>query len=412
MLPRRAGLEARTQSENGVEISSTQTIETLIHRAPWVLPGAGDAIADGAVALGDDGTVRAVGTFDEVRSTVGAPVREHRAVLAPGLVNAHAELGHAALKGRLPGGAGLAAWLTALREALRALDPDEPESALGAAMDELRKSGTAVVASPAVGPFGTLADVGSSRGLTVRELASPHDEPSLAVSTRAALAPSAWEPRARPLSELARRGPLHLRLFADPAERALTRDGAGPLAALAPASPLRGGTLLEALASEGLDLDARRPHPLVLLSLADARREELDRLSSAGVSAVFLPRETLHLRTALPPLLEALAAGLCPALGTGSPAASPSLDVLAEAAALRARFPTVPARALFAMCTAWGADALGLPLHGRLEPGARPGLLAFALPPSQSTVSDPFAHVLASPVSSRVWACAPTALDL
>jgi len=49
--------------------------------------------------------------------------------------------------------------------------------------------------------------------------------------------------------------------------------------------------------------------------------------------------------------------------------------VLREAAELFAAFPEVPALALLNAATSGGADALGLPTLGALEPGRAPGLL-------------------------------------
>jgi aminodeoxyfutalosine deaminase len=91
---------------------------------------------------------------------------------------------------------------------------------------------------------------------------------------------------------------------------------------------------------------------------------------------VLCPRSNQYIGGSLPPLLEVLAAGLSPALGTDSLASNASLDVLAEARALCDHFPEVPAWQLVSMATGNGARALGRPDLGVLARGARPGLYA------------------------------------
>jgi cytosine/adenosine deaminase-related metal-dependent hydrolase len=88
------------------------------------------------------------------------------------------------------------------------------------------------------------------------------------------------------------------------------------------------------------------------------------------------PRSNLNIEGKLPPLLAMREAGILAGLGTDSLASNTSLDVLAEAKALRDRFPSVPAEELVRMATDGGARALGLPRHGRIAKGMRPGLVA------------------------------------
>lgn len=81
---------------------------STVHTAPWVVPIAAPPIRDGAVVLDPSGVVTAVGRAQHLR-TLGTVV-EHRSVLLPGLVNAHAHVELSHLVGRVPGGDGLAAW--------------------------------------------------------------------------------------------------------------------------------------------------------------------------------------------------------------------------------------------------------------------------------------------------------------
>lgn len=70
----------------------TGTVASTVHVAPVVVTGTGTLLRDGAVAVDGDRVV-AVGLRDVVRAAApAARVREHRGVLAPGLVDARAVL--------------------------------------------------------------------------------------------------------------------------------------------------------------------------------------------------------------------------------------------------------------------------------------------------------------------------------
>jgi len=121
---------------------------------------------------------------------------------------------------------------------------------------------------------------------------------------------------------------------------------------------------------------------------------------------VLCPRSNLFIELKLPPLLDILAAGLTPALGTDSLASNTSLDVLAEAAALRDRFPQVPPAQIVARASWYGAQALGLSHRvGALVPGLAPGLLAIDV---ATVPADPYKIALRSPpLPRRVLVRAP-----
>jgi cytosine/adenosine deaminase-related metal-dependent hydrolase len=145
-------------------------------------------------------------------------------------------------------------------------------------------------------------------------------------------------------------------------------------------------------------LGALAPH-VACVHLTDARPRELSLVAQRGAHAVFCPRSNRHVEGKYPPLLEARAAGLMPALGTDSLASNSSLDVLAEARMLAQRFPTVPASELVRMATWEGARALGRSDVGRISIGARPGLLAIDGNPRD----DPCAFILANVGAPRRW---------
>jgi cytosine/adenosine deaminase-related metal-dependent hydrolase len=146
------------------------------------------------------------------------------------------------------------------------------------------------------------------------------------------------------------------------------------------------------------DLGALGPHVLAV-HLTDARPDELARVVERKAPVVLCPRSNLYIELCLPPLLSMRAAGIEPALGTDSLASNASLDVLAEARALRDRFPELPARELLQMATWNGARALRRSDLGRIAKGARPGLAAVL----GRGFDEPCAFLLANMKAPRRW---------
>jgi cytosine/adenosine deaminase-related metal-dependent hydrolase len=194
---------------------------------------------------------------------------------------------------------------------------------------------------------------------------------------------------------------LHLAEHA--AERAFLATGQGPFADWV---KTRGATELD-WQPPGVDpiryvdqLGLLGPQ-LIAVHLADARPDELALLVERDVKVVLCPRSNLHIELRLPPLLDILRAGLKPGLGTDSLASNSSLDPLAEARALRQRFPTVPPMSLLAMATSWGADALGFGnILGRIAPQRYPGIVAFEHA-ADSAPSEPARFVLDQQTAQR-----------
>jgi cytosine/adenosine deaminase-related metal-dependent hydrolase len=394
-----------------------------IIRAPWILCGDQAPIADAAVAFADDGTIIDVGVAAEVLPKhTGAAVSLEHAIVTPALINAHTHVELSALRGRVTGGEGFVPWVGKMMAARRQLDPDEVHDAIEKAARELVDAGTAAVgdvgnATDAIDAlarhglggwfFHEVMGVGPDAGQASfdRIAKGSHAFPSIRVAMAPHALYSTHASRLRDIAAYTRsRGDLvslHLAEFAG--ERAFLRNRAGPLATALERTglDLAGVVTAEDPIAAALDLSLTGPDVLAV-HLADARRGELERLAATGTRTVLCPRSNLFIQTLLPPLFDVLAAGFRPALGTDSLASNTSLDVLAEAAALRFRFASAAPRTLFAMATAWGADALDLPALGRIAVGKRPGLLAFELRPGQTPV-DPFVPLLAPRPPARRW---------
>ncbi len=369
-----------------------------IVQADWVLPGDGPPIADGAVAIEDDGTVARVGAAREI----GGGERL-RGLLMPGLVNAHTHVELSALRGRVPGGGGFLPWVERLIGARVEQDPGDEEAAIDAAVRELRAAGTVAVGEvtnslAAVVPLARAGIVGSIfHEVFGQDLARLRERMSGLEDELAERVPEwpsadlAYAPAPHTLYTLhlevakmilgecrarGRRTSLHLLEHA--VERRAIERGEGPvpewLATRSRVDPSELAWPKRPVLDVAADLGALSPDVL-LVHLTEARPDELARIAAARAPVVLCPRSNLFIEGKLPPLLAMREAGLEPALGTDSLASNASLDVLAEARALRDRFPGVPAEELVRMATWNGARALGLPRHGRIAEGARPGIV-------------------------------------
>lgn len=398
--------------------------------ASWVLIGDADTapLRDGAVVVDDLDVILAVGAASALRARFPRAKWDppRAAVLMPGLVNAHTHLELSALRGLVPGGEGFARWVGQLVTLRAQRGTDGDLAAIGAAVSELLGAGTAAVGEvsnslasvpllaglPLVARvfaevFGFTRPAADSMLARVRERVvdlgrlPPNVSVDLAPHTPFSLHPAVFEAICAEARDAGARTSLHLAEHA--AERAFLLDGSGPFADLLASR----GAVRSDWAPPALDpvryarsRGGLGPHVLAV-HLTDARADELALVAEAGAATVLCPRSNLHIEGRLPPLAELLAAGLRPALGTDSLASSPSLDVLAEARVLHARFPDVPARTLVAMTAHWGACALRVEsLLGRLAPGLASGVLAFSHPVGATPV-DPEAYVLSERAIAR-----------
>jgi cytosine/adenosine deaminase-related metal-dependent hydrolase len=383
-------------------------------------------LADGALVVHDDGRIEAVGPAAELCFQFPELSFEvHQAVLTPGFVNAHTHLELSGLRGKVAGGHGFVPWVEAMLAA-RGTPPAPPDpEAIDDAIGELLRSGTVAVGevtnsltsvellgnAPLVGRvfhevFAMRADAGEAQLEEARQARGrinawpPTLGYALAPHTPYTLHPDILRRIVALNAERGVRGSLHL--AEHPAERAFLMDGGGPFARFVesrvPARPdwSPPGTGSVAYVEQ---LGALGPH-LIAVHLTDASRAELDRVAACGAPVVLCPRSNLFIELKLPPLLDVLAAGIKPGLGSDSLASAPSLDVLADARTLHERFPSVAPRVLLAMATSYGAAALGFEERlGRLAAGLSPGVVAFELDGQRP--ADPEAFVLSPRAKSR-----------
>jgi cytosine/adenosine deaminase-related metal-dependent hydrolase len=372
----------------------------------WLLTGEADRepIRDGAVVLDEHDRIVAVGPSHELRARYSTASWEtHNAILTPGLINAHTHLELSGLRGEVAGGYGFVPWLAKFLEASRRLNPSENREAIDDGVGELLRSGTVAVGdvSNSLASVDALRDVpilarvfhevfGLRRDTGETMLAAARQDREtlgkLPLNISCTLAPhTAYTLHPRVLADLVRAGivdgPTSMHLAEHSAERAFLMTGGGPFGDFVrhgPSSPLDWeppgvDAVRHADACGALRSD------VIAVHVTDARPDEIALLAERGVPVVLCPRSNLFIEVKLPPLIDILSAGIQPGLGTDSLASCSSLDVLAEAAALHARFSSVAPRLLLAMATSFGARALRLDHHvGSLRVGLTPGVLAFA----------------------------------
>ena len=389
--------------------------------APWVVPIDRPPVPDGAIALDDDDTVRMVGARAALRAEFSsAPEARADGVLLPGLVNAHCHLELSALADAVPGGGGFIAWAQRFLKKVGETARDDRRLAAGEAAAAAARFGTAAIgdvgntldAAPAIGAAGMGGVLfhellGSREAKTGDALADAARERAEAASTwpadlgyvRAPHAPYSVGPelmRRIFAAAAAEKRATSIHVAEDEQELALLRDGTGAWPAMLAAmgidatSRAPGKSPVDYLASLGA-FDGPAPPLLVHMVCAGAEDRRIAR--QAGATVVLCPRSNLHIGGRLADVPALLDDGVSIALGTDSLASTPDLSLWGEVATLARHFPSVPAARWLEAATRGGADAIGLPAHGTLAPGKRPGVLDVLVDdlaaPIESLVRDP-----------------------
>jgi cytosine/adenosine deaminase-related metal-dependent hydrolase len=361
--------------------------------ARWVLPVEGPAIERGALLIGEDGRIAAVGPDHLVPAPGHTPAEDFGdALLLPGLINTHTHLELTGLAGRPPG-PDFAAWIRRLREAKAARPPEAFLAAARRGLADCWAAGVTTVAD--TGDSGAvveaLADAGAS-GIAYHEVFGPHpsqrDESLRGLGeqverlgrfaggrVRLGVSPHAPYTVSGPLyaaaAAWAREAalPVAVHLAESPAESALLAGGAGAFAdawrarGIPMPSPL-GRTPVEWLDDHGVLSDRT-----LCIHVVQATAADVERLARAGAAVAHCPLSNRAHGHGAAPLRAFLSARLRVGLGTDSVVSVGALDLLAEAREARALGGLDAGRAL-ALCTLDGARALGLDGEtGSLTPG-------------------------------------------
>jgi cytosine/adenosine deaminase-related metal-dependent hydrolase len=418
-----AGRLRRSPSNSKFRIKNSQlSVPVTLYRAAWVLPVASPPVADGAVLVGEDGRIAAVGPRAALEAPEGAEVVElGEAALLPGLVNVHAHPELGVFRGALED-LEFRDWILRLVGTKRAVlvDGDYEVAARWTLVEALRAGITTLAATEMSGAaLGALREAGM-RGIVFREVFGP--DPAQVAGSLAELR-QAVERMRRLETERVRVGvsphapytvsdalfaataeyaraeelPIAVHAAESAAERALVVEGEGDFApglrTRGIPTPPRGRSTIEML--DRLGVLAARP---LLIHCVDADEEDIRRIADAGCAVAHCPIANAKLGHGTAPLPALRAAGVRVGLGTDSVGSNNRLDLLEEARfaallqrATRRSATLLPADELLRLCTLDGARALGMDGRiGTLEPGKDADLCAVSLAaPHVQPVHDP-----------------------
>ncbi len=393
---------------------------TQILSASWVVPVDGDPIPDGAVAIGDDGRIAAVGPSSEL----GEGERFDGAVIVPGFVNAHSHLEYAVYAG-FGDGLPFAPWIGLHVRRKSLLDQDEMEAIARVGVADCLRSGVTTVgdasfsgaAAAACAELGLRATVYLEVFGGVESIAERFDpmrerlDGTLPDRVRIGISPHAPYTCTPELYEaaLALGLPVTTHFSESAHEAAYVRDGSGPWSELA-------DLLVEPLGTSGIRALAAREllgPSLVAAHCVTVDAEEIELLRARDVGVVHCPRSNGYLGCGVAPLAELRRAGIRVSIGTDSPASTPGFDMFEElrSAIAGARARERDAGALFAaealeLGTLAGARVLGCETQtGSLVPGKHADLVVVSLEGSPfDPIEDPAAAVVLGGSPDRVLA--------
>ncbi len=361
--------------------------------ARWVLPIVGPALEHGALLIGADGRIAAVGPEAAVPRPADAAAEDFgNALLLPGLINTHTHLELTGLDGGTPEPE-FGAWIRRVREVKAARAPETFLAAARRGLADCWAAGVTTVAD--TGDSGAvieaLAEAGGS-GIAYQEVFGPHPDQrdaSLlglqeAVERLGRFAGGRVRIGVSPHAPYTVSGTLYA------ATAAWAREAGLPIAvhlaeSRAESALLAGGTgaFAEAWRGRGIPMPALLGHSPVAwlgehgvlsertlcIHVVQAGPADVQRLARANAAVAHCPLSNRAHGHGEAPLAALLAAGLRVGLGTDSIMSVGTLDLLAEARAARALAGLDAARAL-ALCTRDAARALGLEREvGVLAPG-------------------------------------------
>jgi aminodeoxyfutalosine deaminase len=372
----------------------------------------------------EEGTIAAVGPLADLRSRrPELPVEDlGRAIVLPGLVNAHTHLSLSTLSP--PRDRGFFPWLEATATASRALDAEGVRAAVRAGARACWESGTVMVGEIATRAEGT-AEIAAHGTLEARvffeflgvseERARERFEKAtaraLAAGESARLRPglsphapySVWPTLWRETAALARTRNLiwSTHLAEPPGEDRFLCRGDGPVRAYLEALgvwdgsfPVPGTGAVDLLAPA---LDARA----LLVHGVHLTADDAERLAATGASLCLCPRSNAVLGLPPPPASLLVARGVPLCLGTDSLASNDDLSVWGEMRALHELAPDIPPPAIVRMATVNGARALGMEDRGgAMRPGLPARLLVVAAPDLGGR--DPAEYLVREPVEDRI----------
>lgn len=394
---------------------------------------AGPPIRDGAVLIGADGRIVAVGPDAAVPRPEGVPETSlERAALVPGLVNTHTHLELTGFDGQVDDDA-FADWIIRLRSLKAARTPEQFLDAARAGVRDCWAAGVTTVAD--TGDTGAairaLHELGGS-GICYQEVFGPHPDqrdvgmaflrqrvtelrPLTTPRLRLGVSPHAPYSVSGPLYAAvaafaaAEELPIAVHLGESQAETDLVTRGEGPFAELwkrreIPAPSQHPTERPDATRTRSpvawLDHHGVLGPRTLAIHVIQVDAADIALLSHRGVAVAHCPLSNRRHEHGDAPLAALLQAGVLVGVGTDSVASIPRLDLMAETRAARI-LGALDAESALALCTRDAAAALGMQGEvGQLVRGAWGDVAAMAL--RDDAPSDLYEAVLAAGVGDTL----------
>ena len=396
--------------------------------ARWLIPVTGSPIEFGALLIGPNGRIQAVGSDKNVPRPADVPAEDFGdAVLLPGLINTHTHLELTGFENQVRE-RDFSAWIRRLRELKATRTPAQYLEAARSGLAASFAAGVTTVAD--TGDSGAVIQAlaeSDASGVAYQEVFGPHPDQldeSLAGLRRRVSHLSRWaagrarigvSPHApytvsgRLLRAVARWAaaeqlPMAMHLAESRAEVDFLGLGTGAFAQAweargIPLPDWNGGTPVEWLSRhEGLTDRTLCIHAVQL------QPTDIGRLAGSGAAVAHCPLSNEAHGHGTAPLAPLLAAGVRVGLGTDSVVSVGRLDLLAEARAARAS-AGLGAEEVLELCTAAGAKALGLDAEtGSLQVGKWGDCTVIRVPADRKRLS-PAEQVLASAPGDVMLTC-------
>lgn len=377
-----------------------QEFSRYLYRAPFVVPGTGPVIVDGAV-LTEDGLVVTVGPYGDLKDTDAQQEDYEGHVLTPSLVNCHAhlELSHLAmLSENSPVSGDMTGWIRTLLAA-RAENSDQEtvHDAALMALARLYGAGCRAVADIGNLPDSRLLGEGFKTEvfffLELLGLCGESEESALALLSGidadvrcTAHAPYSTGPRLiRTLKERAQAGRslLSMHVAESTQEIEFLRTGGGPFRDFLTQRGVEvdGFTIPGMGAIEYLDSLGVLDGQTLCVHGVHVEDDEIALLAARGATVCLCPGSNRFMGVGVAPVEKMIAQGIPLVLGTDSLASNPHLNLWQEMKVLREDHPGIAPEAVFAMASFNGARLLGLGERlGTVAPGVSSSLLAVRCP--------------------------------
>lgn len=363
--------------------------------ADWVVPVEGAPVRDGAVAIGPDGRIAAVGRADEL----GWGERHEGCVIAPGFVNAHSHVEYAAYAG-FGDGLAFGPWIATHIRRKQVLDLEGMTAIARLGVADCLRSGITTVGDASFSGSAAVAaaELGLRAIVHLEVFGGPEAvertfepmraqvEGSLCDRVRLGISPHAPYTCTPELYaaclELGIPVATHFAESLGEQDWLTSGGGFGETFPAGWLPPPLGRTGIRALAEHGLLAPA-----ILAAHCVHVDADEIALLAQYDVAVAHCPRSNAYLGCGVAPLAELRAAGIRVGIATDSPASTPSFDMFAEmraaieAARARARDPqALSAAEALELATLGGARALGLDGEaGSLAPGKHADLAIISL---------------------------------